>query len=75
MEVPQKCSCLAACARLWRQPCLFGDDTHAVEGTANKGSKDAGRSQRETPDILENKPQDQDHREDEHRGHGQNNTK
>ena len=30
VEAPKKCSCPAACARLWRQPSLFGDDTHAV---------------------------------------------
>ena len=30
VEAPQRCPCLPACASLWRQPSLFGDDTHAV---------------------------------------------
>ena len=30
MEAPWKCHCPAACASLWRLPCLFGNDTHAV---------------------------------------------
>ena len=30
MEAPEKCPCLAACASVWRQPSLFGDDTRAV---------------------------------------------
>ena len=30
VEALEKCPCLAACASQWRQPSLFGDDTHAV---------------------------------------------
>ena len=30
MEVPWKCLCLGAGVSLWREPSLFGDDTHAV---------------------------------------------
>ena len=30
VEAPKKCPCPAACASLWRQPSVFGDDKHAV---------------------------------------------
>ena len=30
VEALKKYPCPAACASLWRQPSLFGDDTHAV---------------------------------------------
>ena len=31
VEALKKYPCPAACASLWRQPSLFGDDTHAVD--------------------------------------------
>ena len=54
VEALKKYPCPAACARLWRQPSLFGDDTHA-EYPAKVGTrgrtlnKDVGRSEHKTP--------------------------
>ena len=55
METPWKCPCLAASASPWRQPSLFGDDTHhSVVGglrawpTDMCSNKDAGKSERKT---------------------------
>ena len=55
--------CLPACASLWRQPSLKDDDTHAVVAQCVGGlrawatdmcsSKDAGRTQSETPTLCE----------------------
>ena len=39
MEALKKYPCPAACASLWRQPSLFGDDTHAVGHTAKVGTR------------------------------------
>ena len=41
MEALKKYQCLAACASLWRQPSLFGDDTHAV-GTRPRWAQEHG---------------------------------
>ena len=39
VEALKKYPCPAACASLWRQPNLFGDDTHAVGHTAKVGTR------------------------------------
>ena len=39
VEALEKYPCPAACASLWRQPSLFGDDTHAVGNTAKVGTR------------------------------------
>ena len=77
VEALKKCLCPAAFASLWRQPSPFGDVPMDGEAgpTVRAQSKDAGRSQRETLTSFVSKPQAQDQREDEHRGHGQNTTK
>ena len=64
MEAPKKYPCPVACASQWRQPSLFGGDTHAV--TTHEvwsqcvgglrawpietcSNKDAGKSEKKTP--------------------------
>ena len=42
MEALKKYPCPAACANLWRQPSLFGDDTHAV-GTWPRWAREHGQ--------------------------------